>query len=51
MKLLAKGAGKIITRADSPSLLFQKAFKIALHQFAFSIYFGKIDVPIVRDKQ
>ena len=38
MKLLAKGAGKIITKADSPSLLSQQAFKIALQQ-----YIGKID--------
>lgn len=38
MKLLAKGAGKIITKADSPSLLSQKDFKIALQQ-----YIGKID--------
>ena len=41
MKLLAKGAGKIITKADSPSLLSQKAFKIALQQ-----YIGKIDNQI-----
>lgn len=38
MKLLAKGAGKIITKVDNPSLLSEKAFKIALQQ-----YIGKIE--------
>ena len=38
MKLLAKGAGKIITKVDSPSLLSQKAFKIALQQYIGKIY-------------
>ena len=37
MKLLAKGAGKAISKADNPSLLSEKAFRIALKQ-----YTGKI---------
>lgn len=39
MKLLAQGAGKIITRVDNPSLLSERAFKIALQQ-----YLGKSDI-------
>ncbi|MGF1591464.1 MAG: hypothetical protein ACFCU7_19915 [Pleurocapsa sp.] len=38
MKLLAKGAGKIITKVDNPSLLSEKALRIALQQ-----YIGKIE--------
>lgn len=38
MKLLGKGAGKMITKADNPSLLSEKALKVALQQ-----YVGKID--------
>lgn len=38
MKLLAKGAGKMITKVDNPSLLSERAFRIALRQ-----YIGKID--------
>ena len=38
MKLLTKGAGKIITKVDNPSLLSEKAFRVALKQ-----YTGKLD--------
>ncbi len=38
MKLLSKGAGKVITKVDSPSILSERAFQIALQQ-----YLGKID--------
>ena len=38
MKLMAKGAGKIITRADNPSLLSERAFRVAMQQ-----YIGKED--------
>lgn len=38
MKLLSKGAGKIITKVDNPTLLSEIAFKVALQQ-----YLGKID--------
>lgn len=38
MKLLSKGAGKLITKAENPTLLSDKAFKAALQQ-----YLGKID--------
>lgn len=38
MKLLAKGAGKAIVQVDNPSLLSERAFRIALKQ-----YTGKID--------
>lgn len=38
MKLLTQGAGKIIIRVDNPSLLSEKAFRVALRQ-----YVGKID--------
>jgi hypothetical protein len=38
MKLLSKGAGKIITKVNNPTLLSEKAFKVALQQ-----YLGKID--------
>lgn len=38
MKLLSKGAGKIITKVNNPSLLSERAFKVALQQ-----YLGKID--------
>ena len=38
MKLMSKGAEKIITKANNPLLLSEKAFKIALQQ-----YFGKVD--------
>ncbi|MGL5793329.1 MAG: hypothetical protein ACRC06_02800 [Waterburya sp.] len=38
MKLLSKGAGKIITKVDNPTLLSEAAFKVALQQ-----YLGKID--------
>lgn len=38
MKLLSKGVGKIITKAENPTVLSEKAFKIALQQ-----YLGKID--------
>ncbi|MEM8722484.1 MAG: hypothetical protein AAGE84_24860 [Cyanobacteria bacterium P01_G01_bin.39] len=37
MKLLAKGAGKAITKVDNPSFLSERAFRIALKQ-----YTGKI---------
>ncbi len=33
MKLLSKGAGKMITRADNPSLLSERAFKVAWQQY------------------
>ena len=33
MKLLSKGAGKIITKAENPSLLSEKAFNKALQQY------------------
>jgi hypothetical protein len=36
--LLSKGAGKIITRVENPTLLSEKAFKVAMRQ-----YIGKID--------
>lgn len=38
MKLLSKGAGKIITKAENPSLLSERAFSVALKQ-----YLGKIE--------
>lgn len=38
MKLLTKGAGKIITKVDNPSLLSEKAFRTALKH-----YVGKVD--------
>ena len=38
MSLLSKGAGKIITKIDNPSLLSERAFRQALQQ-----YMGKID--------
>jgi hypothetical protein len=38
MKLMSKGAGKMITKAENPSLLSEAAFRIALQQ-----YIGKID--------
>ncbi len=38
MKLLTKGAGKMITKVDNPSLLSERAFRTALKQ-----YVGKID--------
>ncbi|MEL6580244.1 MAG: hypothetical protein AAFQ14_10855 [Cyanobacteria bacterium J06621_12] len=38
MKMMAKGAGKMITKADNPSLLSERAFRIALQQ-----YVGKLD--------
>ncbi len=38
MQLLTKGAGKIITKVDNPSLLSEKAFRVALKQ-----YTGKSD--------
>ena len=38
MKLMSKGAGKIISKAQNPSLLSEKAFRIALQQ-----YIGKTD--------
>ncbi len=38
MKLLSKGAGKIITKANNPSLLSERAFRIALQQ-----YLGQVD--------
>ena len=33
MKLLSKGAGKIITKVNNPSLLSERAFRIALQQY------------------
>jgi hypothetical protein len=38
MKMMAKGAGKIITQVDNPSLLSDRAFQVALQQ-----YVGKIE--------
>lgn|GEM_PF-1848375 len=38
MKLLTKGAGKMIIKVDNPSLLSERAFRVALKQ-----YVGKID--------
>ncbi len=38
MKLMSKGAGKMIIKAENPSLLSEAAFRIALQQ-----YIGKID--------
>ncbi|MEM6611343.1 MAG: hypothetical protein AAF652_03640 [Cyanobacteria bacterium P01_C01_bin.72] len=38
MKMMAKGAGKMITKADNPSLLSERAFRVALQQ-----YVGKLD--------
>jgi hypothetical protein len=38
MKMMAKGAGKIITKVDNPSLLSDRAFQVALQQ-----YVGKIE--------
>lgn len=38
MKLLSQGAGKVITKVDNPSLLSERAFRIALKQ-----YIGKVD--------
>ena len=38
MKLMSKGAGKIITKVDNPSLLSEKAFRVALQQ-----YLGKVE--------
>lgn len=33
MKMMAKGAGKIITKADNPSLLSERAFRVAMQQY------------------
>lgn len=33
MKLLSRGAGKVITKANNPTLLSERAFKIALKQY------------------
>jgi hypothetical protein len=38
MGLLSKGAGKVITRVENPTLLSEKAFKVAMKQ-----YISKID--------
>ncbi|MGD1921887.1 MAG: hypothetical protein ACFCAD_25155 [Pleurocapsa sp.] len=38
MKLLSKGAGKVISKVDNPSMLSERAFRVALKQ-----YIGKID--------
>jgi hypothetical protein len=38
MRMMAKGAGKIITKVDNPSLLSEKSFQIALQQ-----YVGRIE--------
>ena len=38
MKLMTKSAGKMITKADNPSLISEKAFRIALKQ-----YVGKLN--------
>ncbi|MEL6912226.1 MAG: hypothetical protein AAFY50_16275 [Cyanobacteria bacterium J06648_1] len=38
MKMMAKGAGKMIAKADNPSLLSERAFRVALQQ-----YVGKLD--------
>ncbi|MEM7594909.1 MAG: hypothetical protein AAF383_26010 [Cyanobacteria bacterium P01_A01_bin.83] len=37
MKLLVKGAGKAITKVDNPSLLSERAFRIALKQYTSKI--------------
>ena len=34
MKMMARGAGKIITKADNPSLLSERAFREAIQQYA-----------------
>jgi hypothetical protein len=33
MRIMAKGAGKIITKVDNPSLLSERAFQVALQQY------------------
>ena len=38
MKLMSKGAGKMITKAENPSIISEKAFQIALQQ-----YVGKLN--------
>ena len=38
MKLLAKGTGKVITKVNNPSILSERAFRVALQQ-----YLGKIE--------
>lgn len=38
IRLLSKGAGKVITRVENPTLLSEKAFKVAMKQ-----YINKID--------
>lgn len=38
MKLLAKGSGKVITKVNNPSILSERAFRVALQQ-----YLGKIE--------
>ena len=39
MKMMAKGAGKIINKADNPSILSERAFRVAMRQ-----YVGKNDI-------
>ena len=38
MKLLSKGAGKVITKVNSPSLLSERAFRVALKQYISKVY-------------
>ena len=33
MKMMAKGAGKIINKADNPSILSERAFRVAMQQY------------------
>ena len=40
MKLMAKGAGKMINKADNPSLLSEKAFRVALQQYVGKLSHG-----------
>ena len=40
MKMMARGAGKIITKADNPSLLSERAFREAIHQYAAKNHLG-----------
>ncbi|MDJ0592439.1 MAG: hypothetical protein QNJ72_21005 [Pleurocapsa sp. MO_226.B13] len=45
LKLLSKGAGKVLTRVENPSLLSEKAFKVALSQ-----YLGKLDRQTIKER-
>ena len=45
MRMMSKGAGKIIVKAENPSLLSEKAFRIALKQ-----YVGKVDKSTLQER-